>query len=149
MKVRALLLTSVALTATAFAQLGGVVGSATHAGGSLGQNNNLGVNQTLNGTLGAGQGSLAGDLNNATDATANTDVVGKTKNKTKDVAGKTKDKSKQTVDKTKQKTEETSAAAKQKTETVAQKSKDEAQQAGSTVNVDSKTAATSSTEAKK
>jgi hypothetical protein len=138
MKVRALVLTSIALTATAFAQLGGVVGSATHAGGSLGQNNNLGVDHTLNGTLNGGHGSLAGDLNSTTDATANTDVVGKTKSKTKDVAGKTKDKSKQTVDK-----------AKQKTEMVAQKSKDEAQQAGSSVSADSKTSATSATDAKK
>jgi hypothetical protein len=95
MKVRAFVLTSVALSATAFAQLGGAVGSVTHAGGNLGGNTgSLGVDHTLNGTLDAGRGSLAGDLSNTTNAAATTDAVGKTKNKTKDVAGKTKDKSK-------------------------------------------------------
>jgi hypothetical protein len=153
MKARAFVLTSIALTATAFAQLGGAVGTVTHTTGQVGRNGgNLAVGQTLNGTLdtpGGGQGSLAGDLNSTTDATANTDVVGKTKNKTKDVAGKTKDKTKQTVADTKMKSEQAVAETKAKTETVAQKSKDEAQQASSSVSADGKTAATTSTDAKK
>src|SRR5262249_5624294 len=117
MKVRAFVLTSIALSATAFAQLGGAVGTVTHTTGQVGRNGgNLGAGQTLNGTLDAGQNSLGADLNSTTDATANADAVGKTKNKTKDAAGKTKDKTKQTVADSKMKTEQAVDKTKQKTE---------------------------------
>lgn len=74
MKVRALVLTLISgslLAAPAYAQLGGVVGSATQAGGSLG-NTGLGVDHTLNGTLDAGRDGLNGDLNSVTQAKAKT-----------------------------------------------------------------------------
>jgi hypothetical protein len=95
MKVRAMVLTLITgslLAAPAYAQLGGVVGSATQAGGSLG-NTGLGVDQTLNGTFDAGRDGLNGDLNSATQAKAKTPDLDKTAKKAKKSAEESKSKS--------------------------------------------------------
>lgn len=100
MKVRALILSlisSTLLVAPAYAQLGGVLGGVSHAGGSLG-NTGFGVDHTLDGTLNAGRDGLNGDLASTTKAKAKTGDLDRAGKKAKKANKSAEDKTKQTVD---------------------------------------------------
>jgi hypothetical protein len=111
MKVRALIFTLIS-GSLAYAQLGGVVGGATHAGGSLG-NTGLGVDHTVNGTLDAGRDGLNGDLNSAAQAKAKTGELDKAakkaKKEQKEAEKKARKEQKETDKKAKQSAEESKA----------------------------------------
>ena len=139
-KTGLLIIALAAFSVGAIAQLGGVVRSTTGAAGSAQGNRgglagDLGVDHTLNGTLGAGRNSVDLGADSTLNGTAKAD-----NSKVRETAKQKKEKSKQTV-------ADTTAKTKQKVETTAQATEQKAEQAASSTSVSSSTDAKASSNA--
>jgi hypothetical protein len=129
-KTGLLIITLAAFSVGAMAQLGGVVRSTTGAAGSAqgsrgGLAGDLGVDHTLNGTLGAGRNSV--DL--GADSTVNGTVK----------ADKVRESAKQTQGNSKQAGADASAKTKQRVATTAQRTEEKIEQAPSAASVSTST----------
>jgi len=142
------ILTLVVFSSVAYAQLGGVVRSTTGAAGQAtagrgGVGSTLGVDQTLDTTVGHGQLGVDSTLNSTAEATTNaTDTV---KDKSKKTTDKVADKKDKAVAKTKDKSKE----AKDEVKETASTTKEDAKETMKSTSVETSTNASANGEASK